>query len=81
MVGHPGPRETSESVVTDDVETRALFDQSLESERALGVRIADEIIEAGGAWRPVVVVLAHQLKEQRRVTEVLRRQMVIEVAG
>lgn len=68
--------------MTDDaLETRSRFEESVEAERTIAVRLADEVIGFNGVWTPLMTSLALQLKEQRRVSNVLRRQLVVEVAG
>lgn len=65
----------------DDVEARTLYDESLEAERRIGQRLADEVIARNGVWTPLMLALSLQLKEQARATATLRRQLVAVVAG
>lgn len=65
----------------DDVELRARYDESVEAERTLGLRLADEVVAFQGIWTPNMTALALQIREQRRASNALRRQLVVEIAG
>jgi hypothetical protein len=64
----------------DDTEVRARLDDALASHASLGNALAEEVATQP-VLTPKAAILAHQVRQQWKVVQALRRQIRVEVAG